>query len=248
MLVKINNRKVLKQLTMYKLIITPLLALTIYQTTAQIAINESPTSLKNLYYAIDTLPSTNKSYFTVNLKWMDSIIQIRKTTSLRYDLEEDRKFRRDPTFNPTSDDTLRHTEMRKTSSQNCHSYALEKYFKNIGVRDELFTGNTVLTENKYMEQILFTSFEKTKEFKTKKKKCNDCLFDKGTILVFRNGSGSPIHTVYFDGRFHSKYGGWSAKGEDNINIVLKTYWDTLTIEEYKFDQKKVARFFQKKKA
>jgi len=205
-------------------------------------------SIKNLYYPTDTIPTKDKYSLTVDVKWMDSIIQIRKTTAIRYDLEESRKFRRDSTYNPSPDDTLRYTEMRKIFSQNCHSYALEKYFGNIGVVEDLFNESTVLTENIYMDKILITSFEKTKEFKTKRKKCKDCTFDKGTIIVFRDKWNSPIHTVYFDGQFHSKYGGWPAKAEDKIDNVIKTYLDTVTIEEYKFDNKKVAKYVGRKNA
>ena len=232
---------------MNKLVTTTILALTIYQVTAQSTVDNKVLSIKNLYFPTDTISTKDKYSLTVDIKWMDSVIQIRKTTAIRYDLEESRKFRRDPTYNPTPDDTLRYTKLRKTFSQNCHSYALEKYFRNVGVTDDLFNETTVLTENRYMDKILITSFEKTKEFKIKRKKCKDCTFDKGTIIVFRNKWNSPIHTVYFDGQFHSKYGGWPAKAEDKIDNVLKKYWDTVTIEEYKFDNKKAAKFTDSRK-
>jgi hypothetical protein len=152
----------------------------------------------------------------------------------------------DSTYNPTPDDTLRYIELRKLFSQNCHSYALEKYFKSLGITDDLFNDSTVLTENKYMDKILITSFQKTKDYKVKNKKCKDCNFDTGTIIVFRNKWNWPIHTVYFDGLFHSKYGGGQAKAESNVDIVVKRYWDTVTVEEYKLDYNKIADFFERR--
>ena len=230
---------------MSKLITTTIFALTLYHVTAQSTVNNRVLSIENLYYATDTISTQNKYSLTIDINWMDSSIQIRKTTAIRFDLQESRKFRRDSTYNPTPEDTLRYIELRKTFSQNCHSYALEKYFKHVGITNDLFNESTVLTENRYMDKILVTSFEKTKEFKAKRKKCRDCTFEKGTIIVFRNKWNTPIHTVYYDGQFHSKYGGWPAKAENSIDTIIKKYWDTVTIEGYKFDYEKVSRFINR---
>jgi hypothetical protein len=169
---------------------------------------------------------------------MDSIIQIRKTTAIKYDLETERKFRKDSSFLPSQADTIRANKLRKSFSQNCHSYSLEKFFNDKGINDSLFTEWTVLAGNRYMDKILQTTFEKTKSYIVKKRKCKECDFDKETIIVFRNKWNTPIHTVYYDGNFHSKYGGWPAQTENNIKIILDRYFDTVLLEEYDLTNKK----------
>ncbi len=232
---------------MDKLIIGTIFILTFQHAKSQdITAENKIKSIQSLYYSVDTVQSKDKNSLTVDIKWMDSVIQIRKTTRVKYDIDEARKFRRDSTYTPSLTDTLRVYEMRKIFSQNCHSYALEKYFKNAGLNDELlFTEKTVLTENMYMDKILVTAFEKINSFETKRKKCKDCNFSIGSIIVFRNKWNWPIHTVYYDGKFHSKYGGWAAKAEDTVDIILKAYWDTTTIEEYKLDDKKIRHFIDR---
>jgi hypothetical protein len=177
---------------------------------------------------------------------MDSVIEIDKTDRIKYDLEEARKFRRDSIYIPTPSDTLTMNEMRTIGAQNCHSYALEKYFNSIQVDNTLFTRWTSLKENKYMNSILMTTFVKTKSFDTKRKKCKECSFDKGSLIVFRNKWNTPIHTVYFDGQyFHSKYGALRAKAESNVDPILKKYWDSTKIEEYRLDDKIIMSLINK---
>ena len=175
--------------------------------------------------------------------WMDSLLEIRKTTSLKYDLEYTRKFRRDSTYVPTQNDTISYNELRRVFSQNCHSYALEKYFTYHNISDNsLFTDMTVVTENVYMDRILAASFVKGHSIMTKPKKNLKYPFDKGTLLVFRNKWNTPIHTVFYDGEYHSKYGGWAAKAEKDLRPVFDKYWDTVTVEEYKLDVSKVDNY------
>jgi hypothetical protein len=200
--------------------------------------------LDSLYRVIDTTLVDNTSML-LKVLWMDSLIQIRNTTSLKYDLEYQRKFRRDSTFVPTSEDTLRYNAMRKTASQNCHSYALERYLRYHKVADQvLFTDKTILKENRQMDKILETAFKKDKTVKTKPRRNLESNFSKGSLLVFRNSWGSPIHTVFYDSAFHSKYGGLTAKAEKGLKPILKRYWDTVTIDEYRIDSLKVERYLR----
>ena len=199
-------------------------------------------TIKQLYHISDTLNRNNTSV-TMKILWMDSVVEVRKTTSLKYDLEYARKFRRDSTYVPTQKDTLSYNELRRIGSQNCHSYALEKYFSYHNIFDnELFTNMTTVTENKYMEKILVTSFKKVTSIPTKPRKNLKYNFTKGSILVFRNKWNTPIHTVFYDGEFHSKYGGWSAKVEKDLKPVFDRYWDTTTIEEFHFDTEKIDKY------
>ena len=199
-------------------------------------------TIKQLYHIADTLKRDNTSV-TMKILWMDSIVEIRKTTNLNYDLEYARKFRRDSTYIPTQKDSLSYNELRRIGSQNCHSYALEKYFKYHSIVDnELFTNMTVVTENKYMEKILVTSFKKVTTIKTKPRRNLKYAFTKGSILVFRNKWNVPIHTVFYDDEFHSKYGGWSVKAEKELKPIFEKYWDTTTIEEFQLDTEKVDKY------
>lgn len=198
--------------------------------------------IEKLYRIDDTLYRDNTSVM-LKILWMDSVIEIRKTTSLKYDLEYQRKFRQDSTYLPTQKDTLQYNELRRIASQNCHSYALEKYFKYHNIMDGgLFTSMTVVTENRYMETILATSFRKGKVISTKPKKNLKSDFTDGSLLVLRNKWNIPIHTVFYDGQFHSKYGGWSAEAEKELKPIFDRYWDTTTIEEYQFDLDKARNY------
>jgi hypothetical protein len=200
------------------------------------------TTILNLFNIEDTVARDNASV-TMKVLWMDSVLEIRKTTTLKYDLEYARKFRRDSTFIPTQKDTINSYELRSIGSQNCHSYALERYLKFHNISGNLlFTNRTVVTENMYMEKILTTSFKKTDSIKTKPKRNLKYAFDKGTLLVFRNKWNTPIHTVFYDGEYHSKYGAWAPKAEKELRPVFDKYWDTVTIEEYILDTSKVDNY------
>lgn len=200
-------------------------------------------SINDLYSILDRSPTKTINYVTWKVNWMDSIIYFNKRISLKYDLEYMQKFRSDSTYVPSPEDTLRMGKLVETASQNCHSYALEKYFIDKEFNDnELFTNTTSLLENRYMESILKTAFSCEKVYSIKRKKCKDCVFNKGSLIVFRNKWNTPIHTVYYDGLFQSKYGGWPAKAEEKIEYVIKRYWDTTAVEEYQLDVNKVSSY------
>lgn len=233
---------------MDKLILGIILILAFQQATSQDIKADNIKSIQSLYFPFDTIQTKYKYNITVRVNWMDSIIEINNTTRIKYDLEEARIFRRDSTYTPSVTDTLNMNKMRTSGSQNCHSYALNKFFKNIQLDNLLFTEWTALKENRYMNSILATTFAKTKSFEPKRKKCKDCSFDKGSIIVFRNKWNTPIHTIYFDGQFfHSKYGVLPAKTEHNIDAVLKRYWDSTKIEEYQLDSKKIVDYISEKR-
>ncbi|MEO7991105.1 MAG: hypothetical protein ABI663_16265 [Chryseolinea sp.] len=232
---------------MKKIILGIILLLTFKQGTSQESRTGNIKSIQQLYFTVDTIQTQYKYNVTVRINWMDSIIEINNTTRIKYDLEEAREFRRDSTYVPSPTDTINMNQMRTTGAQNCHSYALDKFFESTQLDNLLFTEWTVLKENRYMNSILATTFTKTKSFEPKKKKCKDCSFDKGSIIVFRNKWDTPIHTVYFDGQFFlSKYGAWPAKAEDSVDLILKRYWDSTKIEEYRLDNKKIEGFINKK--
>lgn len=232
---------------MDKLIIGTIFILTIQQATSQQIVADNIKSTRQLYFSVDTVQTKYKYNPTLRINWMDSIIELDYTTRIKYDLDEARKFRRDSTYIPSTSDTINMNKLRTTGAQNCHSYALDKFFSSTQIDNLLFTKWTSLKENRYMNSILATSFMKTKSFEVKKKKCAECSFDKGTLVVFRNKWDSPIHTVYFDGQFfHSKYGAWPAKAEEKVDFILKKYWDSTKIEEYKLDNKKITDFINRK--
>jgi hypothetical protein len=212
--------------------------------------NSAPTqqmaTISNLYSIRDTV-SKDYTSVTLNIAWMDSLIVMVKTTNLNYDLESMRKFRKDPTYVPSQQDTLSYNALRKSASQNCHSYALEKYFAYHNIVDKsLFTNRTSLKENYHMKWILATAFNKKLEIKTKPKQNLDYQFTEGALLVFRDKWGSPLHTVFYDGVFHSKYGALEAKAETSLKPILKKYWDTVIIEEHHLDYLKISNYLAAK--
>ena len=198
-----------------------------------------------LYSVADTI-SRDKTSVTLNVKWMDSPIQIRKTTRMVYDLEYQRKLRKDPTYYPTREDSLRFMNLMETFTQNCHSYALEKYFDYHHIVDSLFTKRTVVTENMYMDNILMAAFRKEREVKTKPARNLKAEFKEGSLIVFRNKSHAPIHAVFYDGKFHTKNGGWASRTEESLKPIFKKYWDTEVIEGYQVDREKVGVYLKTK--
>lgn len=121
---------------------------------------------------------------------MQAPIEIRLTQQVQYDLDETRKFRKDSTFVATHEDSLNYLKIAENFTQNCHSYALEKYFDHYKISDNLlFNKNTVLIENKYMNTILETAFKKTKTISTKPSKNLKTKFENGSLIVFRNKYG-----------------------------------------------------------
>jgi hypothetical protein len=158
-----------------------------------------------------------------------------------------RKFRKDSLYVPSVTDTVMMHNMRRTGSQNCHSYALERYFLTRGIEDGvLFTSMTAVTENRYMEKVLVTAFRKTSSFSVKRKKCQECSFQKGSLIVLRNKWGIPIHAAYFDGVFHTKNGALPIKSVNSLNNIISTYWDTTTVEGYELDVEKINAFLGRK--
>ncbi len=227
-----------------QLIIGLTLFLIFYQATSQSLTTDTRIkSIQSVYAPIDTLKTPYKNNLVIRVNWMDSVIEINNTVKIQYDLEEVRKFRRDATYVPSPEDTVNMNKMRMTGSQNCHSYALEKFFIANKLDNSLFTQWTSVKENRYMNSILVTAFVRIQSFEVKRKKCKDCSFNKNTVVVFRNKWNVPIHTVYYDGEFfHSKYGGWQAKSETTVQPILEKYWDSTGIEEYQLDDQKISDY------
>jgi len=223
-----------------------LIAFLLISPTVKSSAQSTFTSTELLWEYVDSASTKDGAGRNIRVLWMGSTIEIRKTINLNYNLKEARKWRKDESFIPSSEDTLRHREMSMIASQNCHSYALEKYFASAGLKNTLFTNRTVLTENRYMDNILSESFKKISTQNIKNKKCKDCTFHPGSIIVFRIASGSLIHSVYYDGGFYSKYGGWAAKTEGEITPIIKRYWDSKIVEEYVLDQEKIDSFLEKR--
>ncbi len=95
-----------------------------------------------------------------------------------------------------------------------------------------------------MKSILATAFKKTKSINTKPKKNFKTAFTEGSLLVFRNKDNWTIHTLFYDGKYQSKNGGWEAKSYDKLIDIYKTYWDTVIIEEYQLDTNKVGLYLK----
>ena len=161
---------------MDKLIIGTIFILTIQQATSQQIVADNIKSTRQLYFSVDTVQTKYKYNPTLRINWMDSIIELDYTTRIKYDLDEARKFRRDSSYIPSTSDTINMNKLRTTGAQNCHSYALDKFFSSTQIDNLLFTKWTSLKENRYMNSILATSFIKTKSFEVKKKKCAECSF------------------------------------------------------------------------
>src|SRR5258705_311439 len=102
----------------YKLIVVCLL-LPLTKTIGQGKL----TSIRPIYQVIDSVKDVDG--YILRISWMDTIIEIKRTTKIKYNLGFERKFRKDDSYLPTPKDTLQNTEMLRLFAQNCASYAFE---------------------------------------------------------------------------------------------------------------------------
>lgn len=119
--------------------------------------------------------------------------------------------------------------------QNCHSYALERYLASKDVEgNSLFNASTSLF-NREMAKVLNLSFKQIQRFTAKEFKKNQGNLPRKTLLVFKDKHDIPIHTVFYDQGFHSKNGAFAAHTFPAIQPLLKSYFDTVWIDQFEID-------------
>lgn len=177
---------------------------------------------RKIYEVLDTIKARQHD-FTVNVLWMDDTIRVTQA------------------FKPHELDTflVKNEKVILSYGPNCFAHALNSYFKSNGISHlDLFDKRTViLTEA--LTKILDNSFSKIQEFHVKRKRLkNQKEIEENTILVFKNQYNMIGHAVYFNnGIFYTKNGMYPLQEFSDINKIIKTYWDTKTIDVYQLQPK-----------
>ena len=185
---------------------------------------------------IDTI-KTEKYFLTINALWLkDTIILMKFIKPTAIDSGFFRTVRKDSKYIPTEKEITEYNEFLYNAAQNCHSYALEKYFENNNFKDNcLFNKETVIHSDSY-KKILSASFYKIQDFNVIKRKNSlpKQNIENNTLIVFYNHYEMIIHSVFLkNGVFYTKDGLQPPREETNIFGIIRHYWDTKRIEVYK---------------
>ena len=204
-------------------------------------------SLSQVSTIVDTV-DVKLNHVRILMTWLNDTIEISSLTlPVKYNLEVMRKIRKDSTFKPSPEAETRLIDFIKTASQNCYSFALQKYFAYNNIySDNIFNQHTALTRHA-MENMIENTFTKVVEFSTKNKKHFKDSLENGTLIIFRNKHDWIIHAFYYEnGLFYSKNGGWAAKEFKKMKEIFKSYWDTELVQFYEMDTQIFNDFIQKK--
>ncbi len=198
-------------------------------------------SIDPLFKIKDTIVSSeyNKRYL---VDWMGVEIGITETIQYGVDINYLSKFAKSSIIDKTEIDTTWYTNFTKTAAQNCHSFALQRVFNFNGIEtSHLFTNNTRLG-NRYMASLLSTCFDLVDSINTHPKKNLKTDIIVGSILIFVNRSGQIIHSVFYDGEYHSKNGAWPVVTTNRLKEIYKRYWDTEIIKVYQLNLSKLVSY------
>lgn len=187
------------------------------------------TEINSVYEVLDTL-KTHKNRITLSVKWMNDTIKITQS------------------INPHEPDTFSIKSEKITISYgpNCFAHALDTYFKsNKSEQIDLFDKKSVIFDED-LKKILENSFSKVQVFHVKRKRLkNQKEINENSILVFKNQYEMVSHAIYFgNGLFYTKNGMYPVQQFSDINKIIKTYWDTKTIEVYQLSSEVNEKFQQ----
>ncbi len=176
----------------------------------------------NIYRILDTL-DIRQNRFTLSVQWKNDTVNIRQS------VKSDER------------DTILVKEEKVILSYgpNCFAHALDSYFKfNEMNKIDLFGKRTVIFGEDLMK-ILNNSFSKVQEFQVNRKKLKNARdINVNSILVFKNQYEMVIHAIYYadNGLFYTKNGMFPVQQFSDINKIIKTYWDTKTIDVYQLTE------------
>ncbi len=181
----------------------------------------------------------------IQLLWLNDTLEVVRYFGkpYKYDLEKVRKIKNDPSYLPSKERIEKSYKMFAFNSQNCHSYSLEKYFKNIGVKtDNIFDYKSFL-EGKSFEKIINNTFKKINEFPATKRKYFKQNIPNGTLIVFINNRKLSEHSFFFNnGIFYTKNGMFKPLKYKKMKDILNIYIYTELIQFYKLDSKIIVDF------
>lgn len=189
---------------------------------------------------MDTL-DVKLNHVRTSFTWLGDTIEIRSLVRpVKYDLESMRKLKKDSTFIPTLEEEEYLKNFISIGAQNCYSNALQRYFRFNKIEAEMLFSEDVGITRKSFETIINSTFIKTNQFSTKKRKHFKDQLDDGTLIVFRNKSNWMNHAFYYEnGVFYSKNGAWKLKEYSKMKDIFKKYWDTPIVEFYEMNESKI---------
>jgi hypothetical protein len=184
----------------------------------------------------DTVAESNVAK-KLYVNWMDSCFQLRHSiyqsvASIAVaDTKEYAIYRGDDWY----DGSIR---LRFTS--NCHSFGQAQCFKWAGIdATALFNANTSI-QAEAVEVLLATAYQLQYTLDTRSKKALREPIPAGSLLIFRNSWGMPIHTAFQTAEgILSKNGGNIPLIYYELKPLFKKYFDTTTIEVYRLEKEKV---------
>jgi len=185
---------------------------------------------------LDTLEVLKRSVL-VRVLWFNDTLVIRRSTEIiEGDILHYRKIHNSSTYLPTEKEKESYGTFYTYFSQNCFSYALEKYFEHGNFEQvKIFDSKTsVLSESTI--QILANSFEKVQQFSVNHRKLISPKVDieDNTLLILKGKDSTLSHAIFYAKKlFYTKNGAFKPKVCTRIGDILKDYWDTATIEVYR---------------
>ncbi len=185
-------------------------------------------AINNIYEVLDTVGIRKNNRITLSVKWLNDTIDV--TQSLK----------------PNECDTFSVDNAKVVLSYgpNCFAHAIDSYFKfNDMNLSDLFDKKTVIFTEALMK-ILENSFYKVQEFQVKNKRLKrQKELKENSVLVFKNQYETISHAIYYgNGVFYTKNGMFPVQQFTNINKIIKTYWDTKTIDVYQLSPEKEEKF------
>lgn len=198
-------------------------------------------SLSPYFTIIDTLDK-NANEPILRAKWLDTIIELRIPMSSQQQKIAMDKFRALYEKKGETMDTLAFKAVYIIGAQNCHSYALERYFANHDIKDNLLFTPTTSLFNWEMSKVLGVSFKRIQRFNPKDLQKGKESLPHKTLLVFKDKNDMPIHTVFYDHGFQSKNGAFKPVTFETIKPLLKSYFDTVWIDLFEMDSSKFSNF------
>lgn len=202
------------------------------------------------YYTIKDTVQDQQGDYIINVQWLNSEIVLRIPLPPEEQRKLEGKLIAKLGESNKKVDTALLQQVYMEATQNCHSYALQKYWSYYKVDTDLFSSTTRLF-NEDMQKVLNSAFKKIDSFDRKaiKKKKYQLNNKEAIIIVFRNKYDSPIHSLFYENQtYYSKNGMLKERTYSKLKALLKErYFDTQTIEAYTIDETKFTNFLNTQK-
>lgn len=201
--------------------------------------------------AFSQVPSANSDYFStcavdtievgkhsigLRLKKNDDTIAIQKyVESSVIDTNFFCVMHRGDNSVPNSDVLKEQSDFFATAAQNCHSYALELYFRENKYEGLDWFNSRTSIQPQYYRRILDNQFQQVREYCVRKSTYLEPveLLNNNVLLVFYDEDNEIIHSAYFrNGIFYTKNGTLKARQVSKISELLSAYWTTKYVREY----------------